>query len=181
MLKHWSKTVVWAITCCRPRLIIPGILFYLLIRTGLRLGLLPRNRAHGILIFNGDLKSADYTPQIIQALDLIQCVDPRRFQRVKREVRVIRIFHRKPGSNYSYRRIGRVCSLLAYGISEGVDRSAAIRYTAIEIVGAATYGTLHSKRVPFCNAIRDRAERIRRAEQIRFGKKLWELGLLPFD
>ncbi len=104
--------------------------------------------------------------EVIEALDLIRCSDPRRFSRIQRYIR--RIFL----ANYRsfvgcYRSFGQVCCLRKLPIPDSA-RSLAIYSYAATLVHESTHGLLEKKRIPHTSVNRRRIERICVSESVRF-------------
>lgn len=108
----------------------------------------------------------------IDALALIKSHDPRRYHRIQRQIKYLA---NSRGFGFgSYNPFQKVCQV---DYQRFVDRAGSgerewhlWQYASI-IVREATSGVIHSRRILYVPASRDRIERLRHTEQSRFAKR----------
>ncbi len=127
----------------------------------------------GILI--ADLGPSSHFPGVfesttIEALRLIQEADPRRFRRVKREIKCI-INSLLLGVG-EYRRLCHTCRVDFARLYLENNYHESLREYACTLVHEATHGHIHSRYVPQYSKNYDRVERLCILEEMRFARRL---------
>jgi hypothetical protein len=108
---------------------------------------------------------------VVEGLDLLREIDPRRFQRVKRCVKEIVVANWSVKIAGVYKPINRVCLLTKLPDLKDDRFALAYAYASI-IVHEATHGVLEEKRFPYSKVNKDRIEHLCHKEQERFMERL---------
>jgi hypothetical protein len=105
---------------------------------------------------------------LLEALELVRSIDPRRFSRIRRHIRFIANF--SPGySGACYDSQTRSCKFLFKGPSQDdPDRMAFVVGYAKVLVHESTHGEILARRIPYTPALRARVERLCVKEENRF-------------
>jgi hypothetical protein len=121
-----------------------------------------------------------------EALELVEHFDARRFRRIQREIRFI--VHTELPSGANYRRVGRFCCVDFARYDFAKDRDWYLRGYAATLVHEATHGAMYSRYIGYTGYRRLRIERLCRAEELRFLRRLdtpdrpWSEQIVgPFD
>ena len=124
----------------------------------------------GIRILDCNRKTRDtFYETIDSALALIERNDPRRFERVRREIRLI-VYDRwqvEPLAPGAYARQPRVCMINLGRIDFSKRPKFTLAILAAMIVHEATHGYLCRKRLPYVTCIKERVEAVCRHEETR--------------
>ena len=120
---------------------------------------------------NSKTNADAFANHVEKALEMIRTVDPRRFRRVTNELRFI-INNELWGSTGCYVRGIRAC-IIDYGRYDFTqDEQWYLVELARLIVHEATHGHLRSRGIPQSKKYRIRVERVCRAEENRFSRRL---------
>lgn len=113
-----------------------------------------------------------FTGRTIEALQLVERTDPRRFRRIQRQIRVIA--HGELESGACYERLGRFCIIdfSRYDFTKNHDWY--LHCYASTLVHEATHGAVYSDYVGYTKRNRLRIEKLCHTEERRFLKKLDE-------
>ena len=106
----------------------------------------------------------------LEALQLIERIDPRRFKRIQREIHFI--VHAELLSGASYNQFGRICNVDYCKYEFDRDHDWYLYCYASTLVHEATHGTICSNYVAYSLRNRCRIERICHREEYRFLHKL---------
>ena len=129
---------------------------------------------------------AEFLEHTIQALQMIESVDARRFRRIQREVRFI--VNCELNSGASYRRIGHICNVDFRRYDFGRDAEWYLRCYASTLVHEATHGAIYSQHVAYTRKTRSAIEKLCHTEEYKFARRLdtpercWSEQIIgPFD
>ena len=103
----------------------------------------------------------------IQALELIACHDPRRFRRLKKEVKYI-ICSRPHGARMIYSRPWRLCRVDFQQYTFNSPTNDVVLEYAVDLIHEATHGYLFSKRISYTESLQSQVEKICVKEGERF-------------
>jgi hypothetical protein len=130
----------------------------------------------GINICSGSFSSfsripgSEFLQRTLEALELVERFDARRFRRIQQEVQFI--VHAELRSGADYRRPGRFCVVDFTRFDFAKDHDWYLRCYAAALVHEATHGALYSRYVGYTRRNRLRIERLCHSEELRFLKRL---------
>jgi hypothetical protein len=140
------KRIFLKLARLRTRLTLRAVLYPILIWTG------PRQRCLGIEVADltdGEDDSTPYFAKVTSALEIIAQYQPKRLDRIRRDLRFIVIFNQQAGS---YWHDLRACVLPHDIIAMNTER------VAVSIVHEATHARLHARGIPYDLPLRARVE-----------------------
>jgi hypothetical protein len=113
---------------------------------------------------------AAFLQPTLEALQLVERVDARRFRRIQREIRFI--IHSELPSGAVYIRPGRYCHVdyTRYDFAKGHEWY--LRSSAATLVHEATHGAVYSRYVAYTRRYRLRIERLCHSEELKFLRRL---------
>lgn len=114
--------------------------------------------------------TTEFTEATVSALRLVEKHDPRRYLRVRRELRAIANVV-LPITAY-YRRVGKTCCVDFTRLRATEHLRHDLRYYACVLIHEATHGHLYSKRVANTSVTNERIEALCNAEVQRFVRRL---------
>ena len=130
---------------------------------------------------------AEFLERTVQALQMVERLDVRRFRRIQREVRFI-VNCELSDAGASYRRTGHVCQVDFRRYDFGRDAEWYLRSYASALVHEATHGAIYSRYVAYTPKSRCAIERLCHTEEHRFVMRLdtperrWSEQIIrPFD
>ena len=112
----------------------------------------------------------EFLKRTIEALELVNRFDARRFRRVQQEIRFI--IHAELPSGADYRRVGRFCCVDYTRYDFGKDHDWYLRCYAAALVHEATHGAIYSRHVGYTRRSRLRIEKLCHTEELRFLRRL---------
>lgn len=133
------------------------------------------------LLLDPEMQS-NFVARTSEALALIKARDPRRFRRIKREIRSIVSMSLSPGS---YTRPWRQCNIDFRHFDFASNPESALQSYCCVLVHEATHGHLYSRYINYDEKSRERIERLCRKEEGHFARRAfpdtWNQWFHPFD
>lgn len=116
------------------------------------------------------IPGSQFLEQTLEALHLVERVDPRRFRRVQRHIRFV--VHTELASGACYNRLGRVCMVDFSRYDFAKDHDWYLHSYASTLVHEATHGEVYSRYVTYSKHNRLRIEKLCHTEERRFLRAL---------
>jgi hypothetical protein len=120
--------------------------------------------------FSTRISGEQFCKGTLEALQLIERVDPRRFRRIQQQIRII--VHSELVSGATYKRVGRICDVDYTRYKLERDHDWYLRCYASALVHEATHGVLYSRFVAYTARNRLRTEKLCQLEERRFLRRL---------